>query len=83
MTDIVDATGTAVPKVMSDQLAGRDRENAERRSEIIRTRMSPKGALKLPKLLDERRLEYGVTDRAFDWHAAVGQGASADGNGEE
>lgn len=65
MSDIVDATGTAVPQVRSDQLAGRDRENAERRSEIIRTRMSSRGALGLPRLLDERRLEYGITDKAF------------------
>lgn len=65
MTDLVDASGIAAPRVMSDQLAGRDRENAERRSEIIRTRMSAKGMLGLPKLLDERRLEYGITDRAF------------------
>lgn len=70
MSDLVEANGAAKPQVRSDQLAGRDREMAERRSEIIRTRMAPPGALKLPKLLDERRLEYGITDRAFDWHAS-------------
>lgn len=69
MSDLTDATGTAVSQVMSDQLAGRDREIAERRSEVMRKRMSPRGALGLPKLLDERRLEYGITDGAFDRQA--------------
>lgn len=67
---LVNASGVAVPQVNSGMLEERDRSIAERRSEIMRKRMSPPGALKLPKLLDERRLEYGVTDRAFDWHAS-------------
>lgn len=36
---------------------------------IIRQRMSPKGALGLSTLLDERRLEYGITDKAFEAQA--------------
>lgn len=36
----------------------------------MRTRMAPPGALKLPRLLDERRLDYGITDRAFEWQAS-------------
>lgn len=36
---------------------------------IIRQRMSPKGVLRLPPLLEERRLEFGITDRAFQAQA--------------
>jgi hypothetical protein len=32
-------------------------------------RMAPKGSLGLPKLLDERRLRYGIPDAAFTEHA--------------
>lgn len=70
MDELTDANGAARPQVMSDQLAGRDREMAERRSEVMRKRMAPAGALGLPKLLDQRRLEYGVTDGAFDRQAS-------------
>jgi len=70
MSELVNASGVALPQVNSDQLAGRDREIAERRSEILRKRMSPPGSLGLPRLLDERRIAYGITDRAFDWDAS-------------
>lgn len=46
------------------------RAAAERRSELIRKRSSPKGMLGLPKLLDERRIEYGITDSAFKFQAS-------------
>jgi len=46
-------------------------ENEAKRRELLaldaatRKRMAPKGKLKLPELLDRRRLEYGITDGAF------------------
>lgn len=60
--------GVAIAQLDSAQLKARDREIAERRSAIIRGKMSPPGALGLPKLLDERRQEYGITDKAFENH---------------
>lgn len=70
MDELTESNGAAKPQVDSGILEARDRSIAERRSEIMRTRMAPKGELKLPRLLDERRLEYGITDRAFDWQAS-------------
>ncbi len=49
----------------SNLMEQREREIAERKSRIIRERMSPKGALGLPARLDAARLEYGITDSAF------------------
>lgn len=43
----------------------RIREEALSFDREIRKRMSPAGALGLPELLDQRRLEYGITDGAF------------------
>lgn len=37
----------------------------QRLSDSIRARMSPKGELGIPELLDERRLEHGIPDGAF------------------
>lgn len=70
MTEIVGLDGLPKGQVMSDQLAPRDREQAERKAKIINSRTTPKGLLGLPKLLDERRLEYGITDGAFTRQAA-------------
>lgn len=56
--------------INSAVLNDRDRERAERMSEAIRKRSSPPGLLGLPKHLDERRIEYGITDAAFDVEAA-------------
>ena len=42
-----------VGQVPVNQMAEREREIAERKSRLIRERMSPKGALGLPRLLDE------------------------------
>ncbi len=50
-------------------------ENAARRREILeldqefRKRMSPRGELNLPPLLDQRRLEWGIIDAAFSRQA--------------
>jgi hypothetical protein len=43
---------------------------ALRRSDVMRSRISPKGTMGLPPLLDERRHEYGIVDGAFA-HQAV------------
>lgn len=43
---------------------------AERIEAAIKAKMSPPGALGLPKLLDERRVKYGIPDEAFEMHAA-------------
>jgi len=69
MNELTDTNGVALPKVDSSILDAREREQAERRSAVMRKRMSPPGALGLPKLLDERRLEYGITDGAFSRQA--------------
>jgi hypothetical protein len=48
----------------------REIEKALKRTLIKRERMSPKGGLGLPALLDERRLEYDITDKAWDSQAS-------------
>jgi hypothetical protein len=53
-----------------DELAQRARRVAEAESAAIRERMAAPGALGLPPLLEARRLEYGITDGAFDAEAA-------------
>jgi len=69
MNDLTDTNGVALPQVDSSILDAREREQAERRSAVMRKRMSPPGTLGLPKLLDERRLEFGITDGAFSRQA--------------
>lgn len=71
MTDstLTDTNGVALPRVDSSILDAREREQAERRSAVMRKRMSPPGELGLGRLLDERRLEYGITDGAFSRQA--------------
>jgi hypothetical protein len=69
MNDLTDDNGVARAQVDSSILDAREREQAERRTAVMRKRMSPPGALGLPKLLDERRLEYGITDGAFSRQA--------------
>lgn len=69
--DAVQPTGAAIAKIDSDALKGRDKEIAERRSNLIRTRMAAKrGIPGVSDLLDERRLEYGITDGAFKFQAS-------------
>lgn len=43
--------------------------SAEARTKLIKSRMSPPGALNLPPLLEAARLEYGITDKFFQSHA--------------
>jgi hypothetical protein len=50
-------------------MSERDLEVSKRKSALIESRMSPGGGLGLPKLLDERRREYGITDKAFEVQA--------------
>lgn len=42
-----------------------EKVKAEKRSALIRARMSPPGALNLPPLLEAQRLKYGITDGFF------------------
>lgn len=68
---VVTQAGIARAQIDSDDLAARDRAQAERKSKIIRERMSPKGQLPgMTPLLDERRFEYGITDGAFKYQAS-------------
>lgn len=39
--------------------------DAERRTALIKAKMSPPGALRIPPLVEKRRLEYGIPDGAF------------------
>lgn len=55
-------TSWGEPKV---ELVDHELETAKRRTELIKARMSPPGALKLPPLLEEHRLKYGIPDGAF------------------
>lgn len=50
-----------VPAILRDA----ELEKAIRRTEQIKERMSPPGALKLPPLLEAHRLKYGIPDGAF------------------
>ena len=68
MNDIIPGIAGTVPA--ANLMAQREREIAERKSRLIRERMSPKGALGLPARLDVARLEYGITDAAFRLAAA-------------
>ncbi len=42
-----------------------EREKAEKRTGMIKARMSPPGALRLPELLEAQRLKYGIPDGFF------------------
>jgi co-chaperonin GroES (HSP10) len=50
------------PKV---ELVDHELEKAKRRTELLKAKMSPPGALGLPPLLEEHRLKYGIPDGAF------------------
>lgn len=47
-----------------------EKEIAERRTAMIRERMSPPGALRLPPLLEAQRLKHGIPDGFFKSQAA-------------
>jgi hypothetical protein len=69
MNELTDTNGVALARVDSSILDAREREQSERRTAVMLKRMSPPGTLGLPKLLDERRIEYGITDGAFSRQA--------------
>lgn len=50
-----------VPAVLRDA----ELDKAIKRTELLKTKMSPPGALGLPPLLDAHRLKYGIPDGAF------------------
>ncbi len=58
------------PKEPRINLRDTDLERAEKRSKLIRDRMSPPGALRLPELLEAQRLKYGIPDGAFKSQAS-------------
>jgi hypothetical protein len=47
-----------------------EKEAAAKRTAMIRARMSPPGALRLPELLEAQRLKYGIPDGFFKSQAA-------------
>lgn len=47
-----------------------ERETAEKRTAMIKARMSPPGALRLPALLEAQRLKHGIADGFFGSQAA-------------
>ena len=51
----------------------REREKAEKEEAELRSKVSAAGALKLPKLLDTRRIEFGIPDNAFREEATFGR----------
>src|SRR5688572_16477800 len=53
------------PKEPKLELRDHELDKTRRRSELIKARMSPPGALNLPPLLEAARLRYGITDLAF------------------
>lgn len=63
--ETTDTTDPRVKMFSPEQIA-----EFERRSAIIQSKMSGPGKLGLPPLLDERRLEFGLMDSAFDVQAA-------------
>ena len=45
--------------------ADTEKEKTEKRTQLIKERMSPPGALRLPELLEAHRLKYGIPDGFF------------------
>lgn len=58
-----------VAKPTFDPNRDTEREKAEKRTAMIRARMSPPGALRLPDLLEAQRLTYGIPDGFFESQA--------------
>lgn len=50
---------------VSRWLVDTEKEKAEKRTAMIKERMSPPGALNLPPLLEQNRLKYGIPDGFF------------------
>jgi hypothetical protein len=59
-----------VAKPTFDPNRDTEREKAEKRTAMIKARMSPPGALRLPPLLEAQRLTYGIPDGFFKSQAA-------------
>ena len=57
------------PKEARIELRDFEKDPAEKRTALIRARMSPPGALRLPELLEANRLRYGITDAFFNSQA--------------
>lgn len=53
------------PKEPKIEMRDHELDKAVRRSQLIRERTSPAGALGLPPMLDAARLKHGITDAAF------------------
>lgn len=58
------------PKDVKVDLEDPELKKAKRRSALIKERMGPPGALKLPPLLEAARLKYGIPDGAFKSQAS-------------
>ena len=58
------------PRDVPIELRDFEKDAAERRTAMIKARMSPPGALNLPPLLEEMRWKYGITDGFFESQAA-------------
>lgn len=59
-----------LPKEPKIDLRDSEKDRAESRTRLIRERMSPPGALRLPALLEAQRLKYGIPDGFFSSQAA-------------
>jgi len=59
-----------LPKEPSIELRDFEKDTAEKRTALIRARMSPPGALHLPPLLEAQRLKWGISDGFFKSQAA-------------
>jgi hypothetical protein len=59
------STAWEPPKDAPVKLVDHELEKAKRRTEIIKSLMSPPGALNLPPLLEAQRWKYGIPDGAF------------------
>jgi hypothetical protein len=57
------------PKDVPIHMVDHELEKAKRRTEELKTMMSPPGALKLPDLLEAARLKWGIPDGAFKCQA--------------
>lgn len=56
--------------ILNEPIAQREDNRVEKLAALIQEQQSPRGGLGLPRLLDERRIQYGIPDSAFD-RAAV------------
>ena len=62
-------TDKDLPKEPKIELRDFEKETAAKRTAMIKARMSPPDALRLPELLEASRLKYGITDAFFNSQA--------------